>query len=769
VGDKAPSDDEKPAAADALSPAITPDSKKRSSKFGLSAGMMVGPYKVLSHIGQGGMGSVFRALHIHLDRIVALKVLPPGRLQRPEAVARFNREMKAVGKLNHPNIVQAFDAGVHDGMHFIAMEHIDGVDLSKLIGKHGPLPPSQAFECIREIAVALSVAHAAGLIHRDVKPSNIIRTQSGQIKLLDLGLARIVSAERVASELTEGGQPLGTPDYMSPEQWDDSRGVDLRTDLYSLGCTMFFLLTGRAPFATDEFRSYAGKMRAHLSTPPPDLSGFVAGLPKAVRTLYQRLMAKSPSDRPQSAKEVAELLVGPFTNVDTPSDAQADCESAIPLRAKVSPKGPSPKFVFAVAIGLLSLTLVIAFRKSLPFVGWAIGESRQGDGPAPPIKRGAAPFAIQKPATALKGVDRRRNDRQVIEKVLARGGTASIEPETKAIKNISQIPGSSDFAVISLEGGPAHMPLTNDDVQLIVASRSLRGLYFATQAKLDEVLPALAWLPCLQVLSIRGISGSPHHLKALAGRRTLTHLVLDSHQIAGDWSCLEPLVSLRSVEIYGTEHLAEFSSLPHLRTLHVNGGQVAEKDVAAIQSKNPQLRIFVHSDGDPYLIGTDPTREAALKLLNHGVRIKGGPAQSSLDSQLTAEMIEGGKGFQFGELSCDGDVQLNAEQAGLIPMLTDGYYLSLYLRGQQNGDVVANAISRCSRIWVLDLGLSNLTDEGLAELENLVDVRHLYLHLTKVTQNGIAEFRKSHPTCHVVSDFGVLQPDYDAEFSDHTK
>ncbi len=179
-------------------------------------------YDLLEKIGQGGMGTVYKALHSRLKRIVALKVLADHRLNDPAAVDRFSREMQAVGKLAHPNIVRALDAGEADGRHYLVMEYIDGLDLSRLSRRCGPLPVAEACELVRQAALALQHAHEHGLVHRDMKPSNVMLTRDGQVKVLDLGIALLQPEEPATSDLTGTGQVMGTLDYMAPEQLDNT-------------------------------------------------------------------------------------------------------------------------------------------------------------------------------------------------------------------------------------------------------------------------------------------------------------------------------------------------------------------------------------------------------------------------------------------------------------------------------------------------------------------------------------------------------------------
>ena len=269
---------------------------------------VLGQYRVVEKIGEGGMGAVYRALHGRLKKEVALKILPPGHSADPHSVSRFEREMEAIGRLNHDNIVRATDAGEADGVHYLVMELIDGIDLARLVRLTGPLPVAAACELVRQAAVGLQYAHENGLVHRDVKPSNLLLSIDGGLKITDLGLALLNRDDRASGELTVTGQVMGTADYMAPEQWEDSHAVDIRADLYSLGCTLYTLLAGRPPFAGPKHRSALRKMAAHAKELVPPITDHRADVPAAVEALRQRLMAKDPAGRPSDPAEVARLL-----------------------------------------------------------------------------------------------------------------------------------------------------------------------------------------------------------------------------------------------------------------------------------------------------------------------------------------------------------------------------------------------------------------------------------------------------------------------------
>lgn len=289
-----------------------------------STGEWIRDYELLEPLGHGGMGTVYKAVHARLQRPVAIKLLPSRRLRDPDAVARFEREMKAIGRLDHPAIVRATDAGDADGTHFLVMDYVDGIDLSQLIKLTGPMDVASACEVIRQAAIGLQYAHAQGLIHRDVKPSNLMmevspkhgqgsltREQTAIVKLLDLGLALFGAASEAVDELTTVGQLMGTLDYMAPEQADDSHDVDARADVYSLGATMFKLLTGTAPYETSERRTPLQKMKALATVDAPSVRTRQPALPDDLATIVDRMLLRDPTLRFQSAAEVAQA-VAPF-------------------------------------------------------------------------------------------------------------------------------------------------------------------------------------------------------------------------------------------------------------------------------------------------------------------------------------------------------------------------------------------------------------------------------------------------------------------------
>jgi urea transport system substrate-binding protein len=265
-------------------------------------------YQILHKIKSGGMGAVYRAHDLSLQRSVAIKVIS-GKVDK-EAESRFRREITLLAKLTHPHIVAAYDTGVAGEYPFLVMEFIDGQSLAQIIAHRGALPVAAACELIRQAAVGLTQVHQQGMVHRDLKPGNLMLTPTGIVKLLDLGLARFQIERQVSNDPALTGQDrwLGTVDYMAPEQWDDCSGVDIRADIYSLGCTLYHLLVGQAPFEHIRSSTMLHKMMAHQSKPPRPIDEYRADVPDQLIDVIEKALAKAPKDRYQTPAEMAEAL-----------------------------------------------------------------------------------------------------------------------------------------------------------------------------------------------------------------------------------------------------------------------------------------------------------------------------------------------------------------------------------------------------------------------------------------------------------------------------
>ena len=275
-------------------------------------------YKVLEHIGAGGMGTVFLCEHRHMKRRVAVKLLPIEKSQTSGNIERFVREAQAVARLDHPNIVRAHDVDRDGPVYYLVMEYVDGVCLQQLVEHTGPLPVDRAVNYIAQSAAGLQHAHGAGLVHRDIKPSNLLLERGGVVKILDLGLARFSAHSEQLTRQIDSNMILGTADYLSPEQARDSC-VDIRADIYSLGALFYYLLTGHAPFHNG---SVAQKLIFHQTAKPKPVNAGRRDIPDGVSAIVDRMLAKDAADRPQIPWDVIEALRPWLSEVPVPTDAE---------------------------------------------------------------------------------------------------------------------------------------------------------------------------------------------------------------------------------------------------------------------------------------------------------------------------------------------------------------------------------------------------------------------------------------------------------------
>jgi formylglycine-generating enzyme required for sulfatase activity len=326
---------------------------------GRGRALTLGNYVLLDGLGAGAMGQVFKAEHRRMKRVVALKTLSPKVMKDAAAIARFQREVEAAAKLSHPNIVAAHDADEAGGVHFLVMEFVDGADLSSQLKKQGPLPVAKACDYTAQAAEGLAFAHSKGVIHRDIKPGNLLVDKDGTLKVLDLGLARLDDASNQPraghdrqAELTETGMTMGTIDYMAPEQARNLNKADAKSDVYSLGCTLYRLLCGGNVY---DGETVIDKILAHRERPIPSLRQIRADVPPAVDALFARMVAKRPEDRPTMVE-----VAGQLRAILAPAKAQAVAAIAIPTASAVpaatiatmppmSPVAVSPVAMTAVA------------------------------------------------------------------------------------------------------------------------------------------------------------------------------------------------------------------------------------------------------------------------------------------------------------------------------------------------------------------------------------------------------------------------------------
>ncbi len=269
-------------------------------------GERLGDFDLLQYVGGGGMGKVFRAWDTRLCRDVALKILSPEHAADQETVRRFQNEAQSAARLDHDNIARVYHVGEDRGLHYIVFEFIEGVNVRNLVETKGPLSLAEAVSYTLQVADALAHASERNVVHRDIKPSNLLITPAGQAKLIDMGLARLLEVDPAVADLTASGVTLGTFDYISPEQARDPRNTDVRSDIYSLGCTFFFMLTGRPPFLGGTMLQ---KLLQHQADPPPDLHQFRPELSEDVDRILRKMLAKDPRHRYSSPLELVNDLL----------------------------------------------------------------------------------------------------------------------------------------------------------------------------------------------------------------------------------------------------------------------------------------------------------------------------------------------------------------------------------------------------------------------------------------------------------------------------
>ncbi|MDP7020528.1 MAG: bifunctional serine/threonine-protein kinase/formylglycine-generating enzyme family protein [Pirellulaceae bacterium] len=396
----------------------------------------LGRYRLLEKLRSGGMGNVYKALHTKLDRVVAIKILSSHRLNDPDAIARFDREMKLIGQLQHPHIVHATDADQDGDIHYLVMELVDGIDLSRLVRKTGLLGVADACELIRQAAVGLDFVHHQGMVHRDIKPSNLMITVASRVpkvesksskssstrdsvpvttldpvvKILDLGLA-LLDHDGDGDDLTSTGQVMGTIDYMAPEQVENTHGVDIRADIFSLGATLFKLLTGEAPLSSAKYGSSLQKLAALGRDEIPSIASRRDDLPSELVTIVDRMLSCDPSDRFQTPVEVVDTLAtfvdqadlrGLWNQIGEMGESKTGKSVTKPIAPTVAIAGERPRRNKTMVIGALGTLLAISVLGLIartwlfnPQAATDANPATSANGPSVPGKqppRAVAPF-----------------------------------------------------------------------------------------------------------------------------------------------------------------------------------------------------------------------------------------------------------------------------------------------------------------------------------------------------------------------------------------
>ncbi len=588
-----------------------------------SDGLRIGNYRLVRLIGVGGMGAVFKAVHRGLERVVAVKLLPCRGSKDPTAVKRFHREMRAHGRLRHPNVVTATDGGEENGQSYLVMEYVDGLDLGTIVQSLGPLRVADACAIVRQAALGVHALHAQGLIHRDVKPSNVMLTRQGEVKVLDLGLVLSIRSGDAQERLTAVGQAVGTTCYMAPEQFRPGHAVDGRADVYALGATLWSLLTARQPSPAPQADSptCTGVDRTGLD---PDVACQLAAL-------LSRATDHDPSARFQSAQQFADALEPLCHGADLKQLAEQarsgrhigislDDQSAVdscwwhrnPHAHTVEDRARlSLKLTAVAGIGLVLVTAVSA---------WWLRTRRAVDGLVRVVvgKQTAKPVSTQ---------------RAIAEWVLRKGGRvkphgheevgkiADLPDRTLLVQAVSfyDMKHITEADLLPLTG-LAHLQLLNlsrtsvtDGVASVLSRlRTLRHVYLNYTAVSDQTLEALATLPSVQTVSLKGTGLSDRQMALLGRMPALVYLDVSGTRITDrGLGKLAQVRSLRSLLVADTgvrgDALRTFTQLASLKRL----------DLARTECGDDQVPILAQATGldELVLTGTrlSPTALARLQ------------------------------------------------------------------------------------------------------------------------------------------------------------
>lgn len=769
-------------------------------------GTKIRDYDLLELIAIGGMGAVYKARHTGLDRLRAVKLLTPDRAPNEAAVSRFKREWQAAASLDHPNIVRAHDAGDADGTLFLAMEFINGVDLSTLVHRIGPLPVCEACELVRQAAMGLQHAHESGLVHRDIKPSNLIlahpasssdsaREPDAVVKILDFGLARLHNGQQI--DLTSTGQMMGTIDYMAPEQTEGGE-VDIRADIYSLGATLYKLLCGRAPY--EDASTAAKKLAALERDPIPPLAALRADIEHDLLDLLDQMLAKDPSGRIAEPNEVAErlerfaegadlaglLLRNDATSsktvvlardvntdeylssslVDTQSDVEKVQRPAASLERTTLSRHRVRSFIalaiMAVGLALAAIVVRLAtdkgeitikaydpaieieiLRNQKPIDGFRV-DQRNG---ATSYFSGSYEirFKGERPAGVLitnETFQLTRHDEIVVE--ITRQDVAPTDDAVSRPLTASHEGSSRIDRPLSGIGD-------EELRKMIQAAPDMTELDLSPSHVTGAGLAELAKLRRLQKLSLDSPLVMDHDVQHLKPLRYLTELRVNCRMISD--SFLTDLPTMRNLRVLSLRDtavsdaaLAHMMEFENLQTLDVSGTFITQQGVESLAQSLPDCTI--ERDGS-----VNPHRELADWLLAKGFRlqIKSGDqpvVERTQDLPLIPFIVQTIWLQNQDEITSQLLSDLTDLMSGIFA--SDGIYLSEML-------IEPGALAELDGLLINELSLrgTSVTDADLKALANIRIVHHLDLSNTEITDDAMRYVAKSGTAGLVISSTAV--------------
>lgn len=742
----------------------------------------VGPYKLLKLLGQGGMGAVYKALHPRLDKVVALKVLHAGRI-KDEGLDRFQREMKALGKLDHPHLIRALDAGDANGTHYLVMEFVEGTDLSALIAKRGKLPIADACELIVQAAMGLHAAHTRGMVHRDIKPANLMLAEQEFgppiVKVLDLGLALLADSQTPdEGGLTSDGQIMGTIDYMPPEQAQDSHSVDIRADIYSLGATLYALLAGGSIFQGRPHKTSMQKLIALATEPIPSVRSHRPEVSEALAAIVHRMLARNPNERFASPAEVVAALK-PFAVGANLSSLMADDSDQTVLifnnsveltkaRAQVA-HDASTKALEVVRPTLASPAN--SGRKRFPFV---IATAVAGV-----VLLGAILFSLKTPnGEVIVEIpdDLAADVRKDIKISVTGDGAAEVASEAngwkidiKEGKYSVELTGGSDRVQVEdkqvtvSRGKKAIVTITMKPTGAMAAS----GTKPAGGANSDPDRRAAEW-----ILTIND-GPAPDLFITIAGQIT----ALKDRQLptepfhVSDFSLQGPIIdkfgdrladelatkikgirvkqirlASRTLTTAGFAKLVAMPEFSELNTLEVLCHDHDMDDgVFPLLAKLPDLNrltiVASPATGAPNLTGKGIGELKACSRLGQINWLNSTPIPQAVEelSQLPKLYALG-----FNNIVCSERHTLALSKLKLLEL---AFYEA------KVDDSMVKHLATMEKLQRLGLANNPITDKGLSELKGLKNLKTIELGLTKVTAAGVADFQQALPDCKIVWDY----------------
>ncbi len=756
---------------------------------GKSGALLLGNYVVLDEIGAGGMGVVFRAEHRRMKRMVAVKLLPQALTNSPTAISRFHREVEAAAKLTHPNIVAAYDADEAAGAHFLVMEYVAGTDLSRLVRTRGTVSVATAVDLIAQVARGLDHAHRRGVVHRDIKPGNLLLDEHGVVKILDMGLARVLESDMPQEELTQSGRLMGTVDYMAPEQALDVKRADQRADIYSLGCTLYFLLAGRA-IAPDG--TMTTKLLWHQTHAVPSLLDIAPDAPPALDELFQRMLAKKPDDRPQSLAEVLQALepirreLGLSPDNDSawmrpPGPGEygvprgvAEAEtmaSPIPstlgghAAAATRPETMAGRMSPAPAARAAAAQTAIPPRRRTPWLGigvagagfaaaaggvgwWLFG----GGAMVPPAKR-SDPDIIAS-STPSPGVVPPAATGTTPAGTAAAATPATSTPSVPPVSRADAARQAAMRWILELGGtatiitGPEATALQVHQADAVPdGAWTWKELSFADTPLRDADLADMPELPGLKSLSLRKTAVGDAGLVQVSRLADLSSLDLSNTRVTDDGlAALETLVDLRDLNVRGTAitdaGLARLATLTRLEKLYLGDNRITDAGLAAIK---PLVRLRqLELEGTQV---TQPAVTAFTAALPDMALIWTPPAP---DRQLARNVLD---------LGGNVDVRLPGQEAPVevrrladLPA-ADFKVTTVRLSGMRELSApVLSGLAELTELKRLDLAGSGATTPTLDTIEPLKQLRELALGQLDLDPLRVEALRAALPECRITWD-----------------